>query len=410
MKKMLSLIIALVIVMSMLALPACAQEQVTLSFLSWQNETTLEPIIQAFEAAYPYITVDLQYAPPVNDYLEKFRVLVAGGELPDVFVTAAENNLEVQEQGLAADLSDLPEVAHLASANKNTYTDAQGKLIAFAPTAWIAGVFYNKGMLDECGIAVPTNHAEYVASMAALAAAGKQPWVFSSGNLYDPLQGYVATETIAKDPDYDRKANAGDVTYTDGWMTPLQDWKKYYLDPGYVPEEALGLDGDQCMSAFINGEACYTIGATWSVANIDESNPDLDYGMLPWFGVDSDEKWCTGAAGVGWSINANAKEPEAARLFLEFITDPAQLAVFQAQTGDLLCVDNVEYEIHPVIKMCAEELQSGRFYLPAVAWKYSGALGQLLTTGTQEVLMGTKTIEDLAASFDAKYAELEAAQ
>lgn len=409
MKKLLSLSLIIIIMMTFL-IPTLAQGTVTLSFLSWQNETTLQPIIDAFEAAYPNIKVDLQFAPPVNDYLEKFRVLVAAGELPDIFVTAAENKAEVMENELAVDLMDLPEVAHLSAANKNTYTDSNGRLVAFAPDAWIASIFYNKAILDEVGIAVPTNHAEYVDSMSKLKAAGKQPWVFSSGNLYDPLQGYVATETIAKDPNYDNKVNAGELTYVDGWTRPLQLWKEYYLDPGYVPEEALGMDGDQAMNAFINGEAVYTIGATWSVANIDEANPDLDYGMLPWFAVDSDDTWCTGAAGVGWSINKNAKEPEAARLFLEFISNPDQLSVFQKQTGGLLAVDNVQYEMHPVIAMCEEQLKAGRFYLPAVAWKHSGALGQLMTAGTQEILMGVKSVEELAVSFDEKFAELEAAK
>lgn len=411
MKKALSLLLACILVLAVV--PSLAEETVQLSFLSWENETTLEPILKAFSEAHPNITIDLQYAPPIQDYLEKFRMLVSAGELPDVFVTAAENKLEVLENGLAADISDLPMVANLASANRNTYTDADGKLAAFAPDAWIAAIFYNKSILDANGIAVPTNYTEYKASLSALQAAGVAPWVFCATNLYDPLQGYVATETIANDPQYDTKVDAGELTYKDGWTGPAKLWYDDYIASGVTPEEALGLNGDQALNAFINGEACYCVGATWNVATIDAANPDMDYGMLPWFSPSDPERtWCTGAAGVGYSINAKleGKKLEAARTLLEFMTSAESLLMLQKQKGSLLAVSGLEYEVHPVIKMCLPQLEAGNFYLPAVAWKHSGALGELLTAGSQEVLMGAKTPEELVQSFDDKWAEMEAAQ
>ena len=410
MKKILAFVLVLILGTGMASATALAQETVTLTFLSWQNETTLQPILDAFTAAHPNIKIDLQYAPPVNDYVEKFRLLVTSNELPDIFVTAAENKLEVMEGGMAMDLSGLAMVASLSEVNRSTYTDASGKLVAFAPDAWIAAVFYNKKLLGDNGIAVPANYTQYIASLKALQAAGVAPWAFQAGNLYDPLQGYVATETIAKDRGYDAKVDAGELTYKDGWTVPMELWGKDYVESGVIPEEALGLDGEQCMNAFINGEAAYTVGATWNVTSIDEKNPDLEYGMLPWFGTDDKTAWCTGAAGVGWSINANTAHPEEARLFLEFITSADSLKTFQAQTGGLLAVSGIEYNIHPVIAMCIDKLYAGNFYLPAVAWKHSGALGQVMLTGTQEVVMGVSAGEEVVQAMDDKWAELEAAR
>jgi len=410
MKKILAFVLVLVLGIGMASMPGFAEETVTLTFLSWQNETTLQPILDAFAAAYPNIKIDLQYAPPVNDYVEKFRLLVTSNELPDIFVTAAENKLEVMEGGLAMDLSGLAMVSRLSAVNKSTYTDPSGKLVAIAPDAWIASIFYNKKLLEDNGIAVPTNYEEYIASFKALQDAGVAPWVFNANNLYDPLQGYVATETIAKDRDYDAKVDAGKLTYKDGWSTPMQLWVKDYVESGVIPEEALGLDGEQSMNAFINGEAAYTVGATWSVVSIDQKNPDLQYGMLPWFGLDGKTAWCTGAAGVGWSINASTKHPEEALTFLEFLVSDDSLKAFQAKTGGLLAVTGIEYNVHPVIAMCIDKLYEGNFYLPAVAWKHSGALGQVMLTGTQEVVMGASTGEDVVQAMDDKWAELEAAQ
>lgn len=124
------------------------------------------------------------YAPPVQDYVEKFQIMYSTGDLPDVFVTAAENKGEVLDNDIAMDISYLPAFEKMSDKNKETYTK-DGKIYAFAPDAWIAGIFYNKKILEDNGIAVPTNREEYLASMAALKANGIQPWAFCSTNLYD---------------------------------------------------------------------------------------------------------------------------------------------------------------------------------------------------------------------------------
>mgnify|MGYP001018878914 FL=1 len=146
----------------------------TLTFLSWQNETVMQPLLNGFKEKYPDVSVDLIYAPPVQDYVEKFQIMYSTGDLPDVFVTAAENKGEVLDNDIAMDISYLPAFEKMSDKNKETYTK-DGKIYAFAPDAWIAGIFYNKKILEDNGIAVPTNREEYLASMAALKANGIQP-------------------------------------------------------------------------------------------------------------------------------------------------------------------------------------------------------------------------------------------
>lgn len=80
----------------------------TLTFLSWQNETVMQPLLDGFKEKYPDVSVDLIYAPPVQDYVEKFQIMYSTGDLPDVFVTAAENKGEVLDNDIAMDISYLP--------------------------------------------------------------------------------------------------------------------------------------------------------------------------------------------------------------------------------------------------------------------------------------------------------------
>ncbi len=381
----------------------------TLTFLSWQNETVMQPILDGFNELYPDVKVDLIYAPPTQDYIEKFQIMYSTGDLPDVFVTAAENKSDVLDNDIALDISYLPAFDRLSQKNKDTYSK-DGKIYAFAPDAWIAGIFYNKRILEENGISVPTNREEYLASMETLKANGVQPWAFCEGNLYDPIQGYVATETIEKNSEYDAMVNAGELTYKDGWETPVELWKTDYLDKGYINEDALGLTADQTLEMFAFEECAYIVGATWSVATIDELNPDLEYGMLPWFGTEDGNAWMTGATGVGWSINADAKNMPAAKAFVEYLSSDEALSIFQEQTGGLLAMEGIDFEIHPTIQEGYSYLLDGKFYLPAVEWKYSDALGNELLVGTQEILAGNMEPEQLVENMDNKRIELDAEQ
>lgn len=381
----------------------------TLTFLSWQNETIMQPILDGFKEKYPDVSIDLIYAPPVQDYIEKFQIMYSTGDLPDVFVTAAENKTEVLDNDIAMDISYLPAFERMSEKNKETYTK-DGKIYAFAPDAWIAGIFYNKKILADNGIEVPTNREEYLASMKTLKDNGVQPWAFCSTNLYDPIQGYVATETIDKNAKYDAQVNNGELTYADGWAEPINLWASDYLDPGYINQDALGLTGDQVNEMFAFEECAYVVGATWSVATLDELNPDLEYGMLPWFGTQDGTAWMTGATGVGWSINSKAKNLPAAKAFLEYLSSDESLKIFQEQTGGLLAVSGIDFPIHPTIEEGYSYLLDGKFYLPAVEWKYSDALGKEMLIGMQEILTGNIAPAQLVDNMDKKRVELDAEQ
>lgn len=413
MKRLFALALVFTLVFACLPLSAgsAEAEKVKISFLSWQNETTMMPVLEPYLAANPNVELDFQYAPPVQDYVEKFRMLVTAGELPDMFVSCAENKLEVYTNGLAVRLNEMPIMERLGQANKDAYTDANGNIIAFTPDAWIAAIFYNEDLLKQAGCEVPTNRDEYLNSMKALQNAGIAPWVFNANNLYDPLQGYVATETIAHDRSYDKKVDAGELTYTEGWTTPVQLWYDEYVATGYMQEEALGLNGDQAMDMFILGEACYTIGATWSVGTIDEKNPDLNYGMLPFFPTNTDEPgWCVGAAGVGWSVNSKSNNIDACMDLMNYLGSTEAMTLFQQQTRGLLAISGIEYDIHPVIAQQINCLLEGRFYLPAVEWRYSDALGKEMLVGTQNVLAGVIEPQEIVNMLNTKWAELNAAE
>ena len=148
MKKLFALMLVVAMVAT-LGLSAVAEElSGTLSILSWYDETKSEPVINAFKAKYPNVTVDYTYAPPVADYVEKLSTLLYTGSAPDVFYMALENREALTVGGYTMDLSgeSYMQDGTIPDAVKEMYENCA------AVDCWVGGLFYNKDMFAACGI------------------------------------------------------------------------------------------------------------------------------------------------------------------------------------------------------------------------------------------------------------------
>lgn len=383
-------------------------EPVTLTYLSWHNETTLKPILDAFHEKHPNITIDLQFAPPIHDYIEKAKVLFLAGESPDIFVTAAENKLEVIENGYAIDISHLPVFARMSDTFKNTYAK-DGKIYAFAPDAWIGGLFYNKKIFQEVGVSPPNSYSEFLELLKTLKDAGIKPIAFHNDNLYDIPQALFITETINYNPDYDQEVNEGERTYVEGWTEPFKMWKRDFIDQGYVTKDMLGISAEEVVDEFVTEKVAMIVGGPWNIAGFEEKNPDLDFDLMPFVGTEAGVKWNIGAVGVGFSVGSQSKHQEEALKYLEFLSSDEGLKLFQEATGGILGVDGIEYSLHPVLEQYKSHVIEGKFYLPAVAWKHSDAMGREMSIGSQDILAGVAEPEEIPERMDQKRIELDQA-
>jgi len=73
--------------------PAPSGEETTIkvmSFFAYDNPEVEAGVVEAFEAAYPNIKVELEMV-PFSDIFTKYKTLVAGGEAPDVISLNFEN-------------------------------------------------------------------------------------------------------------------------------------------------------------------------------------------------------------------------------------------------------------------------------------------------------------------------------
>ena len=226
----------------------------TITLLSWYSEEQMGEFIDAFEKEQG-IKVDLQYVPPVQQYVDKFSVLLASGQMTDMFYTAAENKQDVMEQGVAEDISDMEVFSRIDAKASSTYGDGTA-IYAYSPDAWIGGIFYNKELFQKAGIeGEPQTWEEFVDDCKKLREIGVEPYVDASDAVHNLPSDLYYSSIISQDPDTDRKINNGETTFVDQYSKPFETWYQDLVGPGIYSQVSLGLNSDQVIEMFATGQA-----------------------------------------------------------------------------------------------------------------------------------------------------------
>lgn len=161
MKKLLSLVMVVAMLLSVASF-AVAEENQTLTIVTWDATTTPYLIAQkeAFEASHPGVTIE--YIDVASqDYALKSTTMLAGGDSSDIYmVKEVMDVLKWQEAGYAEPLTDYIananyDLSGFAGMESNYAVDGTQYALPFRSDFWV--LFYNKDLFDEAGVAYPTN-------------------------------------------------------------------------------------------------------------------------------------------------------------------------------------------------------------------------------------------------------------
>jgi raffinose/stachyose/melibiose transport system substrate-binding protein len=381
----------------------------TISFLSWNSEEQMKPVLDGFKAKHPQIKIDFQHAPPVQEYNSKLQTMLLTNSATDVFIVSSEMRRQIMNEGYAMDLKDQPFAKVLTPPAVKINTDLDGNLIAFSQSSWIAGVYYNKALFEQAGITeLPNSWAGFVNAALTFKEAGITPFYMNLQDMPGALTALVGLETIKQDPDYDKKVFAGEKTFADGWIKPLEKLNEL-VEKGIVTKDTLGLQEDQMAAEFIAGNVAMFASGSWQAANIEKGNPELDYEMMPYYGDEPGSYYYAGNINTGFAINAKTKNKEAALAFLNYLATPEGLQKFEEGTATIVTAEGYTPNLHPSLASAYDNgLIAGNIYLPMAYWqRHSEALRAQTVASVQNMIFGKETPEQVAAEMDAKLAELD---
>ena len=337
-KKMLMVLLGASMVLSPLTAFADG-EKTKVTFYMWAADAEQEfdrAIVAQYEEEHPDIDIEENYI-PYAEYLSKINTMAAAGSMPDIFNLPEGNVFEWGEKGALLDLKPLydnagvkPEDVSVDSAIFST--DSQVWSVGYNVTTMC--MYYNKDMLKEAGIDLPSTDAASPWSWDEFVENAKKITKDSSGNGPDD-EGF--------DPD---------SISVYGTMMPT-DWVKFIAllhtnGVGILNEagDALGIstpEGIEVIQAIadlgntihcapssamakgafsdasamlMNGQVAMVIDGGWALANYTNEGFDVGVAPVPAFQQAADISWTAGLC-----MSPNAAENEAAFDFYQYFTN-----------------------------------------------------------------------------------------
>lgn len=323
-----------------------AQETVTIRFFhKWPEPEHMEYyewVIDQFEEAYPNIKIDME-AVADEPYKDKIRVVMASGEVPDIYFSwAGEFSWKFARAGRALPLdaafydTDWKEDVINSAAEPYKW---DGKLYGLPMRINAKFMVYNKAMFEDLGLSVPTTWDEFLAVCAALKEADIVPIAF--GNEFP----WASSHYVG---DFNAKLVPGDVTQSDYLLTGEADTlfthpgyvealARFQLlgDMGYFNEGANALQHSLARSSFVAGRAGMMYIELEEFVTVADGMGADAFGFFQFpsgTGGEGDQNLLTGAPD-GFMVSAESEHPEEALTFLRFLLSPDMGAEYVRRLG-----------------------------------------------------------------------------
>lgn len=401
-------------------------EEVTINWWAW-NVAEYEKTIAAFEAANPGIKVE--FTPYSNaDYLNNLRSALTSPNGPDV--------LQLSPGGLVANYGELVEdLGPLAATewgsdwqqkfNQLGLSQLQkdGKQVGFPAYMSAAGfIYYNSGMLQDVGVEVPKDLAEWEQACKKIVAAGHDCLAHGAKDAWINLDVFLSLINSIK-PGLIYDAIEGRTDWTGPEFVQAMDAWKSLFTTGIIPDGATAVaEYPDAFTSFLEGKAAFIALGTWNTpGSMTKTGLAVSQQSVskPIEGIFLSAPFPGAAAGIaptaafggpdnGWAINGQSKHKEAAWKLLAFLAgEPGQ--TIQASVGNFPALLSVPVSTADVIDPSQvadieRQQQSLAAMVGARQIPYPDletALGQALSevaAGTAEPAAALATVQGVSAS------------
>ncbi len=324
MKKCLSLMLSLMLILSICSTAMASEAPVTIKVANWDTATMLyiQPMIDAFEAANPGIKVEIADTPSA-DYTTKLSVMLNGGSDVDAFWIKDGDTTG----GLAAkgQLADLSEYITRDGINLADYSglaerfEMNGKIVALPASTGYYVLFYNKDIFDAAGIEYPSNDMtwaqweELCAKLTSGEGADKK-----YGGFLHTWQACVQNWGVQ-----DGQHTIMDTDYS--FFKPAYEMALRMQDAGTIMDYATLKTGSiHYSSPFLQGNVATLPMGTWFLTTIIQKKTagesDVNWGVATLPHPENVEAGWTVGSVTPIAINENSKNKDAAWEFVKFVT------------------------------------------------------------------------------------------
>jgi multiple sugar transport system substrate-binding protein len=299
-----------------------------LRYMIWDKNQapTIQVIIDNFEKVHPSIKVTLEVTPWAQ-YWTKLETAATGGSLADVFWMNGPNIIKYASNGVVSPITnqikaDSVDMSKYPSALVQMYS-YNGDNYAIPKDFDTVGLWYNKALFDEAGLAYPDKTWTWqTAQDAAAKLTNKSKGVWGIAAAMADQAGFY--DTILQ--------NGGNIISDDkktsGFGTEeaiggLKYWTDF-IQKGYSPTQAQMTDTEP-PTLFESGKVAMFYSGSWQTGEFNSNSytkEHADVAVLP-----QGKKRATVIHGLATTISANTKYPDQAWQFVKYLGSKDAAAV-----------------------------------------------------------------------------------
>lgn len=288
-----------------------------------------DALIAAFEDQYENVTITTRFDPDDVQAVNAPRVL-ASDNPPDIARVIALS--DIAQDGLLTPLDawadlygweDIPEGQLAMYRVDDEGVRGSGTQYSMASGFTVTGVYYNKTLLADLGIAEPpTTIAEFESALETAKAADVTPIMAGnqSGQIAFVLQMMI-NDAIGAQAMNDWVFNAPEATIDTPDAADAAQLIADWADEGYFPSDTNGTDATLALGRFARGEALFYGSGNWDAAALETQMGDDVGFVLPPVGA-SGTVLAMSDPVSNFAIPAGSQNKDAAAAFLDFLTSP----------------------------------------------------------------------------------------
>jgi raffinose/stachyose/melibiose transport system substrate-binding protein len=355
-----------------------------ITFHSWLPTQDQWPaIIDAFEAENPDITVTFTREEDYAAYTTNLDNEILAGEIPDLYGIQVGASFDDYSE-FALDTADYAGdwIGDLNTAALEQTTNTDG--ITAAVPILMGGMeyyLYNKTILDELGLALPTTYDELVSVSAAARAAGYSPFAMGAADTWHVADFYTAISNQFGEGGDIYRAAAGEIPWdSESLVDAATRWQSLFTD-GVFQDAAttVATYPNARDDYFLAGRSLFFPTGSWHVGAALSTSPEvpgsavegdeIGFAVFPTIG-DQDAGVTSGVDfALAISAESSPEKQEAAAKFAEFLAvgEGQQIWVntfqgFPAATNVSIELDENESELaQESVAITTESLQASQW-------------------------------------------------
>jgi len=390
-------------------------EPVTLTF--WHYFTDRAPLMEQLAAAYEAETgVKVKMELLQTDVLaQKFQASIQSGTAPDLVAAWAgigDKTADYAKEGYIMNLQ-----SYMDAGWGDRFEPAFLEAVSFKPdNKWGVepGVYmvaldsnnmqilYNTEAYAKAGLQPPKTFEEWLGQSAALREAGYAP--FAAGFVSWALPSFASLYIWnVVGPENMEKTYNGEMPYTaEPWVRFLNLFVKM-REANMLADGAITFDVPASESLFVNHQAAALYDGSWAIGVFNSMNPDFEsYDVfMPPPSVDGQYPVkIPGGVGALLFVNGKSAHKEEAVKFLQWLTDVEAQATYATSSFNLPAIKGVAdpEQLSPVLANFAAHMGD---IAPTLSATMEPQVETAMTKGIQEILLGSKTPEQVAQEMEA---------